>query len=90
MYYDTKYSPTKNLKPLNLAKGRTFAPKIFYGNFSPGKKLLLVWKLLQVGMGIFPFLLSYQGHCTTELYFSGTRPFANGRVPFQYGNLRLN
>eukprot|EP00253_Pinus_taeda_P009987 PITA_09987 len=30
MYYDTKYSPTKNLKPLNFAKGRTFAPKIFY------------------------------------------------------------
>ena len=28
MYYDTKYSPTKNLKPLNFAKGRTFAPKI--------------------------------------------------------------
>eukprot|EP00253_Pinus_taeda_P031200 PITA_31200 len=28
MYYDTKYSPTKNLKPLNFTKGRTFAPKI--------------------------------------------------------------
>ena len=28
MYYDTKYSPTKNLKPLNFAKGRTFTPKI--------------------------------------------------------------
>ncbi len=31
MYYDTKYSPTKNLKPLNFAKGRTFAPKIILG-----------------------------------------------------------
>ena len=28
MYDDTKYSPTKNLKPLNFTKGRTFAPKI--------------------------------------------------------------
>ena len=32
MYYDTKYSPTKNLKPLNFAKGRTFTPKIFYAS----------------------------------------------------------
>ena len=38
MYYDTKYSPTKNLKPLNFAKGRTFAPKIILGVQGPNQE----------------------------------------------------
>jgi len=36
MYYDTKYSCNKNIKPLNLAQGRKFGPKIFHEGHEHG------------------------------------------------------
>jgi len=43
MYYDTKYSPTKNLKPLNFAKARTFATKITPICNLQGRRVRMTW-----------------------------------------------